>query len=193
MVRFSHFEYSDKHWSPLSEVGFSLPKLQAHRGYWVEGQGQNTLGAVEAAATLGFRMAEVDLRLTRDRVPVLFHDPFIFDVDQARKIRDLNLSELKGLIPVSTLSEVLEQTPDDFYLNLEIKNESKTDFSLEEHLIQSLKDSPDRGRILFSSFNPFSLAWMVRLMPEIPRALLVSQERADWNSLLLRELTFLRL
>jgi len=193
MVRFSHFEYTEKHWGPLDEVSFRLPSLQAHRGYWVEGQGQNTVGALQAAVDHKFRMAEVDLRLTRDRVPVLFHDPIVFDVDQARKIRDLTVAEIKGLLPVSTLEEALEKTPQNFYLNLEIKNESKTDFSLEEFLIQSLKGSVHQSRILFSSFNPFSLGWMARLVPDVPRALLVSQERAEWNSLFLRELTFLRL
>jgi glycerophosphoryl diester phosphodiesterase len=48
-------------------------RLIAHRGY--AGQyPENTLPAIESALAAGVRHIELDLQLTADRVPVLFHD-----------------------------------------------------------------------------------------------------------------------
>ena len=48
-------------------------RLIAHRGY--AGQyPENTLSAIESALAAGVRHIELDLQLTADRVPVLFHD-----------------------------------------------------------------------------------------------------------------------
>lgn len=191
MMRFTHFEYKEKNWSPLDEVPFKLPSVQAHRGHWVGGERQNSLAALKTAQQAGYRMAEMDLRLTKDGHVVLYHDPVFFNVDQAQKIRALNLEELKSVIDITTLEDVFENLPHDFLLNLEIKNETKVDFSLEEKLVKLLKNSNQKDRILFSSFNPFSLAWMARLLPEVPRALLVTQEKEEGNSFFLRELSFI--
>ncbi len=50
-----------------------LPQLVAHRGY-ARRYPENTLPSVEAALTAGARYVEVDVQLSADRVPVLFHD-----------------------------------------------------------------------------------------------------------------------
>lgn len=53
---------------------YRLPEWQAHRGYWKEGAPQNTLESLKAARAAGAPMAEFDVRVTKDRVVVLFHD-----------------------------------------------------------------------------------------------------------------------
>lgn len=189
MIRLSHFAFNEKHWAPLSELAFELPTVQAHRGYWVSGAMQNSLESLLAAIQAGYKMAEVDLRLTKDQRVVLFHDAEVFDMDTAIPIHKMTLSELQAMVPVSTLEEVLEATADKLILNLEIKNETRTQFALEEKLIQILKTNSHSKRLLFSSFNPFSLAWMAELQPEIPRALLVTQDPG--TQFMLRELLFL--
>jgi glycerophosphoryl diester phosphodiesterase len=50
-----------------------LPELVAHRGY-ARHFPDNTLASVRAAIGAGARYVEVDVQLTRDEVPVLFHD-----------------------------------------------------------------------------------------------------------------------
>ena len=50
-----------------------IPRLVAHRGYTLH-YPENTLVAVEAAIAAGARFVEVDVQLSRDKVPVLFHD-----------------------------------------------------------------------------------------------------------------------
>lgn len=192
MIRLSNFSYSDKNWAPLEELSFNLPNLQAHRGYWIQGQPQNTLASVQAAVDQKFQMIELDLRLTLDQQIVLFHDPVILDTDTSYKISEMSLESLKALAPVTTLLEVLEACDKNLILNLEIKNESRLQYGLEEKLIAFFKAHPQfQKQVLFSSFNPFSLSWMAQLLPQIPRSLLVSQEKE--LPLLVREMTFLKL
>lgn len=50
-----------------------LPQLIAHRGYAARFP-ENTLLAIESAVTAGARYVEVDVQLSADGVPVLFHD-----------------------------------------------------------------------------------------------------------------------
>ena len=50
-----------------------LPELVAHRGY-AQHYPENTLAGIAAAVHAGARYVEVDIQLTADKVPVLFHD-----------------------------------------------------------------------------------------------------------------------
>ncbi len=51
----------------------SRPDLIAHRGY-ARRCPENTLAAIHAALEVGARFVEVDVQLSADRVPFLFHD-----------------------------------------------------------------------------------------------------------------------
>jgi len=51
----------------------ALPDLVAHRG-WTARFPENTLGALEGAIGAGARFVEVDVQITADGRPVLFHD-----------------------------------------------------------------------------------------------------------------------
>jgi glycerophosphoryl diester phosphodiesterase len=50
-----------------------LPELVAHRG-WARRYPENTLAALEAAIGAGARWVEIDVQLSADGFPVLFHD-----------------------------------------------------------------------------------------------------------------------
>jgi len=50
-----------------------VPQLVAHRGY-PRHYPENTLIGIEAAIAAGARFVEVDVQITRDRIPVLYHD-----------------------------------------------------------------------------------------------------------------------
>lgn len=50
-----------------------IPQLVGHRGY-PRHYPENTLISIEAAVAAGARFVEVDVQISRDRVPVLFHD-----------------------------------------------------------------------------------------------------------------------
>lgn len=179
MIRLSPYDFKENQWAELKDVSFNLPKLQCHRGYCVNGARENSVDSIQRAFDQGYTMVEMDLRLNRDGQIVLFHDKILPETDVSQ---------------ASSFEEVLDLLPKNCFYNLEIKNESKIVFSLEEKLIKDLKNHPKKNQLLFSSFNPLSLAWMAKLLPDIPRALLVTQEKGEpGNSILLRELSLLPL
>lgn len=51
----------------------TIPQLVAHRGY-PEHYPENTLAGFDAAIRAGARFIETDIQLSRDQVPMLFHD-----------------------------------------------------------------------------------------------------------------------
>ncbi|MZD07836.1 glycerophosphodiester phosphodiesterase [Streptomyces sp. SID5785] len=86
----------------------------AHRGdpYRVR---ENTLPSLRSALERGADAVEVDVRLTRDRVPVLLHDATLDRLwKHDRPLSALSADEVRGLTEggVPTLAEALEQTGD---------------------------------------------------------------------------------
>ncbi|MCX5331016.1 MULTISPECIES: glycerophosphodiester phosphodiesterase [unclassified Streptomyces] len=81
----------------------------AHRGdpYRVR---ENTLDSLRAALELGADAVEIDVRLTRDGVPVLLHDHTLKRLwEHDRPLRSLSSDEVRGLTDggVPTLAEAL--------------------------------------------------------------------------------------
>ncbi len=71
-----------------------IPQLVAHRGY-SRHYPENTLIGLEAAIAAGARFVEVDVQVSRDRVPVLFHDRDLKRLCGVHgKIHDLRYEEL---------------------------------------------------------------------------------------------------
>ncbi|KOG34762.1 glycerophosphodiester phosphodiesterase [Streptomyces resistomycificus] len=84
----------------------------AHRGdpYRVR---ENTLDSLRAALRLGADAVEIDVRLTRDGVPVLLHDETLKRLwGHDRPLRSLSADEVRGLTDgdVPTLAEALAAT-----------------------------------------------------------------------------------
>ncbi|WP_406333184.1 glycerophosphodiester phosphodiesterase [Streptomyces sp. NBC_00203] len=86
----------------------------AHRGapYRVR---ENTIDSLRSALRLGADAVEIDVRLTRDGVPVLLHDETLKRLwEQDRPLRSLSSDEVRGLTAggVPTLAEALKETED---------------------------------------------------------------------------------
>ena len=97
-----------------------IPELVAHRGYALH-YPENTLIGIEAAIRAGARFVEVDVQLSADKVPVLFHDRnmdrlcrvsgAIHDFTRAQ-LRDFNVLEFDRFgykfahNPITTLAEL---------------------------------------------------------------------------------------
>ena len=83
----------------------SFPIITAHAG--CAGTKSNTLYSVEMGIRAGADILEVDVRNTRDKVVVLYHDDYI-NKDKTLVISELNYSEVVRLEPsITKLSEVL--------------------------------------------------------------------------------------
>lgn len=72
------------------------PQLVAHRGYPLR-YPDNSLAGIEAAIHAGARYVEIDVQLSRDRIPVLFHDRSLERVcGVAGPVHDHDLTRLQS-------------------------------------------------------------------------------------------------
>lgn len=140
----------------------------AHRGasaYFPE----NTMSAFEGAVAQQADMIELDVQLSKDGVPVVFHDDFLKRHSNGRgRVRNFRLSELKALDvgswfnkkfsdqSIPTLEEVLDFASGTIALNIEIKPISVTnqlEGGVEEKVEKLVKKYGMQHHVLFSSFD----------------------------------------
>jgi glycerophosphoryl diester phosphodiesterase len=181
-----------RHWEclPWPEGALKLPRSQCHRGLHPPGVQENTLAAFRAAAGAGAEMVELDVRLSRDGVPVVVHDDDIQRIaGREGRVADLSAAELERLARVPSLRAVLTDGEcRDLRVNIELKAERAATDGLEAAVAQAVRDTGTEGRVLFSSFNPLALRRISRYLPQVPRALLATREVNHRNKFYLREM-----
>ena len=167
-----------------------IPKLQSHRGYCQPHTGvvENTLKAVIKSYELDYQMVEFDVRMTKDKQVVLFHDEVIAHT----KIAKLTLLDLKKIRHVDLLSDVFEwhqkTKTNKFKLNIEIKSKAINGI-LEKNIYELICKYKMQKKIIISSFNPMSLAYMNTFDPTIFRSLLLSNEKGYGNNFFIKNMT----
>lgn len=175
----------------------TLPRLIGHRGA-KESAPENTLASLREAARQGAAWVEVDVMLTRDRVPVLIHDDTLErTTNGAGPVPDLTLAELKALDAgswfdtrfagetVPTLEEALGVIRKlGLGLNLEIKPYPGQEVPTAEAALDLLTRLwPDGLPLLVSSFEVPCLEVARDRAPEIPRGYLLWDPPADWAAI----------
>lgn len=156
----------------ITERGF------AHRGLHdaLRGIAENSLTSFEAAVAQGYGV-ELDVHLSSDGVPVVFHDEELARMTGVEgEVGEWSLEELKTLKlipsddPIPTLAEALSliggQTP----VLVEIKNHGKPVGPTESAVYEVIKEY--NGPLCVQSFNPMSLSWFVRNAPHVLRGLI---------------------
>lgn len=136
------------------------PRIFAHRGLTFQGDksvaDENTLQSFELALAAGSDYLESDIQVTKDMVPVLFHDGDLTRlVGKKTRISDLTLAQIKqielpqlGKIP--TLEEALIAFPEAKF-NLDLKTPHAETVGIET--ILKLEAA---NRVLVSSFSESS-------------------------------------
>ncbi len=151
-----------------------LPQFQSHWGYYSGGMQENTLEAFRKARTLGSQMCECDVRFSGDGVAVIFHDADLKRIGSRDVLtQGLSFKELKTVAKVCSLEEMLTDSEVTPYFNVELKT-SKIDDTLSVEVARVIKKVGAEQRVLFSSFNPFALWKLQKLLPMAPRALLLT-------------------
>jgi glycerophosphoryl diester phosphodiesterase len=147
----------------------------------------NTLAAFEKALELGADGVELDVQFSADGVPIVIHD-FTVDgtTDGSGRVAEMRLAQLKQLDAgscfdpafagerIPTLEEVLEAVGGRLLLDIELKDFSLRGSGLEQAVVAQVEQHGLENRVLFSSFNPFSLRRVKRVAPHIPVGLLYS-------------------
>lgn len=168
----------------------ALPPVIGHRGAAAHAP-ENTLASFAKAAELGCRMVEFDVRLTRDGVPIVFHDDTLERrTDGFGPVGARNLAELKRLDAgqgerIPTLDEVLTLCLGHcLAVNIEIKPDRGAERATALaalHAAGRLWPS-DRPSPLVSSFSAIALAAAAEAAPAWPRGMLVERVPADWRA-----------
>ena len=169
----------------------------AHRGASARVP-ENTIAAFQAAVEEGADVVELDVRLTEDAIPVVFHDPDVTSTtDGTGYVHQLTLAQVKRLDAspgererheVPTLAEALEAIRG-VGVNLEIKNlpgepsfDSPREATLEA-AVGILREVRFDGPVLVSSFNWLTIERARELAPEISTGFLTIAPIDPWAAL----------
>jgi glycerophosphoryl diester phosphodiesterase len=160
---------------PYSTGKFSI-LVVAHRGFSGAAP-ENTLIAFQKAIEIGSDMIELDVHLSRDGELVVIHDETLERTTNGKgMVADHTLNELKKLDAgssfgpqfageiIPTLKEVLELAKGRALVNVEIKNPTHKRYSITELAEKTLAEVQKAGmidKVIFSSFNPASLEWIL--------------------------------
>ncbi|CQR46755.1 Glycerophosphoryl diester phosphodiesterase [Paraliobacillus sp. PM-2] len=166
--------------------------IYAHRGASKQAP-ENTLPAFELAYESGADGIETDIQLTKDGIPVLFHDENVRRTTNGTGfIQDYTFKELQRLdagawfsnnyINTSILS--LEQflswiSNKNLLLNLELKTNVIPYKHIEQIVYELLVKYDKLRHTVISSFNPNSLLKMHRMDPTLTTAFLTSNKKVD--------------
>lgn len=169
-----------------------MPLIIGHRG--VRGAApENTLASFQRAADEGADGIELDVRVDRDGVPVVLHDPDFARVSGGKDDRRavaLCYDEIRRIdvgdgerAPLLTEALALARARR-LRVNVEIKHDVPDRIAVVRAVARQLSAFDPAVPVIVSSFNPFVVASFGALAPRIPTALLVPRRR--WSPVALR-------
>ena len=158
-----------------------MVKVFAHRGFSSR-YPENSMLAFERALTLGADGAEFDVQLSKDGIPVVFHDENLIRITGTDAlVKDLTLEELRqfdisyrfrGECPIQripTLEEYFSLVRShDFLNNIELKTAIFEYEGIEQIVIDLVRKYDLSSRVVLSSFNHYSLLRCKAIAPELP-------------------------
>ncbi|WP_128254826.1 glycerophosphodiester phosphodiesterase family protein [Falsirhodobacter deserti] len=152
------------------------------------GRIENSRAAIRAAMKAGYAI-EIDLQLSADAVPVVFHDDVLDRLTgQAGPVAARTAAELSQIVltdsveTIPTLAEVLEIVDGQVPLLIEIKDQTPFTGALERATAKALEGY--RGPVALMGFNPETVVLMADLAPHIPRGITTCDYApGDWPEL----------
>lgn len=172
------------------------PLVLAHRGASAVAP-ENTIAAFVRARELGADGVELDVTLTRDRVPVVIHDDTVDRTTNGHgPVCSKSVSEIKQLDAgawkggeykgerIPTLAEVLDALADWIQpsgtgqrglVNIELKSRGLKTDGVEQRVVNEVQEKGAGDSVIISSFNPLALVRVRMLNPRLVRGLLYDQ------------------
>ena len=168
-----------------------MTKVFAHRG--ASGYApENTLQAFHLAQEQGADGIELDVQLTKDGEVVVIHDETIDRTSTGKGyVRDYTLEELKKFsfhnhmekykgVKIPTLREVLELVkPGKMEVNIELKTGIFWYPDIEEKTMKIVEEAGMEDRVIYSSFNHYSVQKVRSLDEKAETAYLYSDVMLD--------------
>ena len=162
------------------------PLIIAHRGASAE-QPENTLAAFRRALVLGVDGIELDVHVTRDGVPVVFHDEQLKRLTggrgriTARTWAELAELRVHGTEPIPRLVDVLRLTRRGAVVQIELKAGVPV-----AAVVAAVRAARADGWVIFASFDALLIRQAAELAPKAPR-MLISESRRG-RAAILRQL-----
>ena len=189
---------------PLEKSYFNVPF--AHRGLhdcggnFGSGRTENSFSSFQAAINAGYGI-ELDLQLSADGVPVVFHDNSLKRLTKInQKVCDLEVEDLKKLRlsnndTIPTFNEFLELVSGQVPVLVEIKDQDGflgSNIGRLEHEAALSLNTYD-GPIAVMSYNQHSIKEFGLKLPSIPRGLVTEAFKIiDWPELGIEKINNLR-
>lgn len=172
-------------------MALKLPRIIGHRGACGYAP-ENTLVSIHTAADMGLEWIELDVKLTKDQVPIIFHDEELDRITNGNgPVADKTWEDIQQLeagswfadsfagIRIPTLEEALDTIIDlGLGLNLEIKpcpGREKETAEIALDILSRCWD--DHNRLLISSFQHVSLETALEMAPDWHLGFLMPE---DW-------------
>ncbi|ADO76193.1 glycerophosphodiester phosphodiesterase [Halanaerobium praevalens] len=147
---------------------------------------ENSMLAFTKAIEMGCDGFEADVQLTKDQVPVIFHDEKLDNLTDAKGLlADYSYQELSKfellknkndnyeVQKIPKLDQLLALVKKhNLFLNLELKNNIIFYKNLEKIVLAKLKEFNLENKVLISSFNHYSLKNFAELAPTVDLGLL---------------------
>lgn len=153
--------------------------IYAHRGASGETP-ENTMAAFRLAVEQGAEGIELDVQMSADGELVVIHDETLDRTTtghgpvhrhSAKELKRLTAANGMPAYPqeaIPFLAEVLELLqPTKLELNIELKNSIIPYTGMEERIIRLVREYAMEQRVVFSSFNHYSVSCLTRLAPDI--------------------------
>ena len=167
-----------------------LPQIIGHRGAAAYAP-ENTLEGIHTAADMGIEWVELDVKLTKDDVPIIFHDDTLDrTTNGSGPVAEKTLEELRELecgswfgdsfagIRIPTLEEAVEVLIErELGLNLEIKPCPGREKETAEIALDVLSQYwDDHDKLLISSFSHVSLEVAYEMAQDWNRGFLLPEK-----------------
>jgi glycerophosphoryl diester phosphodiesterase len=148
------------------------PIILGHRGSPNNAR-ENTIESFRLALDEGADGVELDVQITRDGVPVVFHDD---EFTTGEKIGELTFAEMREVMHglgahVHTLDEVLRELAGKGFVNIEVKTHRS-----EAEIVAIARKAMPKETFLFSSFLPEVVATYRKLASDVPAIWIVAEQ-----------------
>lgn len=168
------------------------PLIWGHRG--ASGYApENTLPSFQLASEMKADGIELDIQLTKDRQIVVIHDEWIDRTSNGKGfVKDYTLDELRQFnfnrtiegyerCDIPLMSEVFELIrPTDLTINIELKTGIFDYEGIEEMILAMSEKYGMEDRVIYSSFNHYSIKKIQKLNPQAPVAFLFQDGPVDF-------------
>ncbi len=179
-------------------MSLKLPQIIGHRGACGYAP-ENTLESIRAAADLGAEWVEFDVKLTKDDVPILFHDDELERVTNGSGlVKDKTLKEIKELdagyhfgdsffgVTIPTLEEAVDVLLEhNLGVNLEIKPCAGREIETAKVALDVMSQIwDDHDKLLISSFKATALETALEVAEDWNRGLLFETDiEENWQDI----------